>query len=146
MNNNFFPCLWFDGQAKAAAEFYCSVFYNSKITTDTPLVVTFELNGTKFMGLNGGPIFKINPSISFFVICESITKTNELWEKLIVGGKALMPIDKYDWSERYGWLQDKFGLTWQISLATDNEAKQKITPSLLFTGDRFGNAESFKFL
>lgn len=139
MTNQIHPCLWFDSQAKAAADLYCSLFNNSRITADTPMVVTFELNGNKFMGLNGGPQFKINPSISVFVVCESLEETNKLWEKLIEGGKTLMPIDKYDWSERYGWLQDRFGLTWQISFNKDN--KEKIRPCMLFTANHFGMAE-----
>jgi len=141
MTNQIYPCLWFDGQAKAAAEFYCSIIGNSKIMNDTPLVVTFELNGNLIMGLNGGPMFKINPSISLFVTSKSISETNEIWNQLIVGGQALMPIDKYPWSERYGWLQDKFGVTWQISVADGEEAQLKITPSMLFTGTQFGKAE-----
>jgi len=141
MTNQIYPCLWFDGNAKAAANVYCSIFKNSKITANTALVVNFELNGKKIMGLNGGPMFKINPSISFFVECESIDETNEIWNKLIDGGKALMPIDKYPWRERYGWLQDKFGLTWQVMLGNTEDTKQKITPSMLFTSDQFGNAE-----
>ncbi len=141
MANLIHPCLWFDGQAKAAATLYCSLFKNSRILADTPIVVTFELNGTKFMGLNGGPKFKINPSISVFVLCESVEETNNLWEKLIDGGKALIPIDKYDWSERYGWLQDRFGLSWQISLSSDAPIHQKIRSCMLFTAERFGMAE-----
>jgi len=136
-----YPCLWFDGQANAAAEFYCSIFDNSKITSENPVVVTFELNGTKFMGLNGGPMFEINPSISFFVICGSISETNRMWEKLLAGGKALMPIDKYPWSERYGWLQDKFGVTWQLSVSSNQDTALKISPSMLFTNELFGFAE-----
>lgn len=136
------PCLWFDVQAKEAADLYCSLFKNSRIVSDTPIVVTFELDGNKFMGLNGGPKFKINPSISVFVLCESVEETNTLWEKLIDGGKALIPIDKYDWSERYGWLQDRFGLSWQISLAGEAPIKQKIRSSMLFTGTKFGMAEA----
>jgi predicted 3-demethylubiquinone-9 3-methyltransferase (glyoxalase superfamily) len=136
------PCLWFDGQAKAAAEVYCSLFNNSSITIDSPMVVNFELGGKKFMGLNGGPMFKINPSISIFVLCESINKTNEVWEKLVDGGKVLMPINKYDWSARYGWLQDKFGLTWQISVVNNAGDEQQIIPSMLFTNNNFGNAEA----
>ncbi|MET3126272.1 putative 3-demethylubiquinone-9 3-methyltransferase (glyoxalase superfamily) [Arcicella rosea] len=134
-------CLWFDGQAKEAATFYGAVFKSSKITSENPMVVTFELNGTKFMGLNGGPMFKINPSISFFVTCGSLEEVNEIWDKLIDGGKALMPIDTYPWSERYGWLQDKFGVTWQISIANDGGTEQKIRPSMLFTSNQFGKAE-----
>jgi predicted 3-demethylubiquinone-9 3-methyltransferase (glyoxalase superfamily) len=141
MNNNIHPCLWFDGNAKTAANFYCSLFKNSTITTDTPMVVIFELNGKKIMGLNGGPMFKINPSISLFVLCESIDETNELWNKLMDGGKVMMPINKYPWSERYGWVQDKFGMTWQVSVVYKEGDKQKITPSMLFTGNQFGKAE-----
>ncbi len=142
MNNNIHPSLWFDGNAKTAADFYCSIFPDSKITLDTPMVVNFELVGQKFMGLNGGPMFKINPSISFFVKCESINQTNEIWSKLIEEGKALMPVDKYPWSERYGWVQDKFGLTWQVMMNTTPDAKFSITPSMLFTGNQFGKAEA----
>lgn len=135
------PCIWYDGNAKDSASFYCSLFKNSKIIIETPMVIILELNGNKIMHLNGGPKFKINPSISFFVTSPSIQESNELWEKLIEGGKALMPIDKYDWSERYGWLQDKYGMTWQISLADNKNEKQKITSSLLFANDQFGKAE-----
>ncbi len=137
MNNQIHPCLWFDGKAKEAATFYCSIFPDSKITTDTPMVVNFELNGKKFMGLNGGPMFTINPSISIFVTCKTEIETNEIYDKLADGGSALMAIGKYDWSERYGWIKDKYGLTWQIMLSTE----EKICPSLIFTGDRFGKAE-----
>jgi predicted 3-demethylubiquinone-9 3-methyltransferase (glyoxalase superfamily) len=141
MKNQIHPCLWFDGRAKAAADFYCSIFENSKLTVDTPLVVNFELTGKKFMGLNGGPMFKINPSISFFVKCGSIDETNEIWNKLIDGGKALMTIDKYPWSERYGWVQDKFGLTWQVMVHNLADTKMSITPSLLFAGKQLGRAQ-----
>jgi len=141
MNNNIFPCLWFDETAKEAAGLYCSVFEKSKIDSISSSVVTFELEGKKFMGLNGGKTFKLNPSISLYVSCESIIETDDLWNKLLAGGKELMPIDKYPWSDRYGWLQDKFGLTWQISIAEDEDTKPKIRPSMLFTNKQFGRAE-----
>lgn len=141
MQKQLYPCLWFDGQAKAAAEFYCSIFKNSKITTDTPMVVMFELNGKPIMGLNGGPMYKITPAISLFVNCESVEETNTVWDKLIEGGKALIPIDKQPWSERYGWVQDKFGMTWQINVTRTESVKGAITPSMLFTGKQFGRAE-----
>jgi len=105
------------------------------------MVVIFELANKKIMGLNGGPMFKINPSISFFAECVSINETNEIWDKLMEGGKALMPIDKYPWSERYGWVKDKFGMTWQIMLSSKKDAERKITPSMLFTSNHFGKAE-----
>ncbi|HKR07202.1 MAG TPA: VOC family protein [Bacteroidia bacterium] len=141
MTNQIYPCLWFDGQAKAAADFYCSIFKNSKVTVDTPMVVNFELNGKKFMGLNGGPMFKITPAISIFATFETIDETNNAWNKLFDGGKALIPIDKQPWSERYGWLQDKFGMTWQISVVNEKGDKPQIRPSMLFTGNKFGKAE-----
>ena len=104
MSNSIYPCLWFDGQAKAAAEFYCSVFKNSKILVDTPMVVNFELNGKKFMGLNGGPKFKFTESVSFVVDCETQEEIDYYWSKLTEGGQESM----------CGWLKDKFGLSWQI--------------------------------
>ncbi len=98
-------CLWFDGQAKAAAEFYCTVFKDSKITSMSPMVVTFELNGTKFMGLNGGPQFKFDEAISFVVNCDTQEEIDYYWEKLTAeGGQESM----------CGWLKDKFGVSWQI--------------------------------
>jgi len=142
MNNNIPPCLWYDGNAKAAAEFYCPLFPGSKIITDTPMVVIFELNGQKFMGLNGGPRFKPNASISFLVICETDDEINTLWEKLSEGGMVMMPLDKYDWSERYGFVQDKFGLAWQIMKGKYSDVNQKITPTLsaLLTAEKLSTA------
>ena len=104
MSNSIYPCLWFDGQAKAAAEFYCSVFKNAKILSDTPMVVTFELNGKKFMGLNGGPKFKFTEAVSFVVECETQEEIDNYWSRLTEGGQESM----------CGWLKDKFGLSWQI--------------------------------
>ena len=141
--NKIYPCFWFDGQAKAAAEFYCSIFENSNITADTPMVVNFTLNGQKFMGLNGGPQFQINPSISIFVMCETAGETDAAWKKLSEGGSVLMPLDKYPWSEKYGWLQDRFGVSWQIAQGKlDDVHGQKFTPCLLFTGTHHGKAEA----
>jgi predicted 3-demethylubiquinone-9 3-methyltransferase (glyoxalase superfamily) len=137
MKNEIYPCLWFDGQAKAAAEFYCAIFNNSAIMADTPMVVMFTLNGKKIMGLNGGPMYKINPSISMFVHCTSIDECKRLWDKLSEGATVLMQLDKYPWNEQYGWIQDKFGFTWQIMKANDD----KMMPSLLFTGEQLGKAQ-----
>src|SRR6187551_683372 len=104
MTNQIYPCLWFNGQAKEAADFYCSIFKNSKITVNTPMVVNFELNGKKFMGLNGGPHFKFNEAVSFVVDCETQEEIDYYWNKLTEGGKESM----------CGWLKDKYGVSWQI--------------------------------
>ena len=104
MTSKMYPCLWFDGQAKAAAEYYCSIFKHSKIIEQNPMVVTFELNGNKFMGLNGGPKYKLTPATSFVVECETQKEIDYYWEKLGEGGKY----------SQCGWLDDKFGVSWQI--------------------------------
>lgn len=105
MTNQIYPCLWFDGQAQAAAQFYCSIFENSRITADNQMVVTFELNGEKFMGLNGGPQFKFNEAVSFVVNCETQEEIDHYWYKLIADGGS---------EGNCGWLKDKFGVSWQI--------------------------------
>lgn len=140
MKHNLHPCVWYNGNAREAAGFYFSVFGNGKITVDTPMVVKFELEDQLFMGLNAGPQFKPNASISFFVVCETDEEINSLWEKLCDGAEVMMPPDTYDWSERYGFLEDKFGLSWQLMKGNFKEVNQKITPSFLFVGEKFGKA------
>lgn len=98
-------CLWFDGQAEAAAKYYCTVFKDSKITQVTPMVVTFELNGNKFMGLNGGPQFKFDEAISLMVNCDSQEEIDYYWDTFVNDGGT---------KSVCGWLKDKFGLSWQI--------------------------------
>jgi len=141
MNHSIFPCLWYDGRAEEAAQFYCSIFDNARITGRSHPVVSFELEGQKFMALDGGPLFKFNPSISFLSVCDTEEAIVDKWEKLVEGGSVLMPLDKYDWSEKYGWLRDKFGLSWQLFLGDTAEVKQKISPSLLFTDTQHARAE-----
>ncbi|MDB5191574.1 MAG: hypothetical protein JWQ96_1137 [Segetibacter sp.] len=140
MNNNIFPCLWFDGNAKEAANFYCTVFSNSKMTTDTPMVVQFEIEGKKVMGLNGGPMFTINPSISLFVHCATNEEIETIYTKLFEGGKAMMLLGAYPWSEKYAWVVDKFGMTWRLILGQLPEGGQKIISSFLFVGEQYGKA------
>jgi predicted 3-demethylubiquinone-9 3-methyltransferase (glyoxalase superfamily) len=128
MKNPIYPCLWFDGQAKAAADFYCSIFKNSKIIADTPMVVNFELNGKRFMGLNGGPEFKFNEAISFVVDCETQEEIDHYWNNLIAGGGS---------ESSCGWLKDKFGVSWQIvptilgKLMSDPEKGQRVVQAFL---------------
>ena len=129
------PHLWYDKEAKEAAAFYVSAFPDSNIIENTALsdtpsgetdVVTFELCGQGFMAISAGPYFKPNPSISFMVNFDPSRRQNarealdSLWEKLSEEGTALMPLDRYPFSERYGWIADKYGVTWQLIL-TDPE-------------------------
>jgi predicted 3-demethylubiquinone-9 3-methyltransferase (glyoxalase superfamily) len=139
MNHAIYPCVWMNGTAAAAAAQYTRIFRGSRVLDDTPQMVTFELMGQKIAALNGGPRFEINPAISLFVTCRSTAETDRLWHALVENGSVLMPIDKYDWSERYGWLKDAFGLTWQINF--DPEAPHDtLRPCLLFTAQNFGRA------
>lgn len=137
-----YPCLWFDGKAKEAADFYCSVFDDSVITSENQMVVTFESSGQKFMCLNGGPGFTINPSISFYVICKTEKEIDRIHKSLMDGGSELMPLGKYEWSEKYVWLQDKFGVNWQFSYGGMEKINQKISILLMFTGEKAGKAET----
>jgi predicted 3-demethylubiquinone-9 3-methyltransferase (glyoxalase superfamily) len=139
--NVIYPCLWFDGNAREAADFYCSVFKGSKVKSENQLVVIFEAADQKFMLLNGGPMYKINPSVSFFVVCKDENEIDEAWQKLLEEGKVLMPLDNYPWSKKYGWIQDRFGVNWQLSFSAPDVVSQKFTPALLFTGDQCGRAE-----
>lgn len=141
MNNIIYPCLWFDGKAKEAAEFYCSVFDKSVITSENQIVVIFESKGQKFMCLNGGPEYAFNPSVSFYMLCETEEEIDKTWKSLLEGGSVLMPLDKYDWSLKYGWLKDKFGVNWQLSFGGLEKNGQKFTPVLMFTGKQNGKAE-----
>jgi predicted 3-demethylubiquinone-9 3-methyltransferase (glyoxalase superfamily) len=141
MNKLIYPCLWFDGKAKEAAEFYCTIFPYTVIKSENPMVAILDVAGQKLMFLNSGPHFQINPSISFFVTCETTEEVDHAWEKLIQEGSVLMPLDKYDWSEKYGWVQDKFGVNWQLSAGKPENVGQKLTPSLMFTQHHAGKAE-----
>lgn len=141
MNNPIYPCLWFDGNAREAAEFYCSVFPESKIFGENPYVTIFHNAGQKFMCLNGGPQFDFNASISFFVLYESEEELEKAWNILSSDGSVMMPLDKYEWSPKYGWLQDRFGVNWQLYVGKMEDVGQKFTPSLMFSGEQNGNAE-----
>lgn len=144
------PHLWYDTEAKEAAEFYVAAFgANSQITDvtiihDTPSgsadIVSFTLLGHDFMSISAGPLFKINPSISFHIKCQTAEEVDAIWEALSPGGMPLMPLGEYPFSPRFGWLQDKYGVSWQI-MHTD-ETTQRIVPALMFTQVGYGQAEA----
>ena len=144
------PFLWFDNQAEEAVKFYVSLFENSKSGSvlrygeagpgpqGSVMTITFQLAGREFAALNGGPVFKFTPAISFFVNCETQKQLDTLWAKLGEGGMVLMELGQYPFSERFGWLADKYGVTWQLNLAG---MKQTISPSLMFVREQHGRAE-----
>jgi predicted 3-demethylubiquinone-9 3-methyltransferase (glyoxalase superfamily) len=162
------PHLWFDTGAVEAANFYASVFHDSHVDSVAPIladtpsgpagsvqVIELTIAGQPFMAINAGPPFKFNPSISFMVNFDPLfygpdataekearRRLDEAWEKLSPGGKILMPLDKYPFSQRYGWIQDKYGLTWQLILTDpDGDRRPAIVPSLMFTEKNAGKAE-----
>ncbi len=144
------PHLWFDKEAREAAELYVSLFPDSRLThaaklTGTPSgdcdIVSFELAGLPFMAISAGPLFKFNPSVSFQVKCGSKDEVDAIWGGLSHGAQVLMPLDKYPFSERFGWLQDKYGLSWQVMHAGGMPITQRITPMLMFVGAVCGKAE-----
>lgn len=146
-------CIWFDRDVKEIVHFYTSIFENSKIGDTTyysdssakhsgrepgsVLAINFMLEGREFVALNGGPLFKPNPTISFTVSCSTAAEVDALYEKLVDGGAALMPLDKYHFSDRYAWVNDKYGVSWQLILL---EHEQKIAPTLMFVGEQAGKA------
>jgi predicted 3-demethylubiquinone-9 3-methyltransferase (glyoxalase superfamily) len=127
MTNSILPCLWFDGNAKEAAEFYCGIFKDAKIISVNPVVVIFEMNNTRFMGLNGGPKYKFTEAVSFMINCDSQEEIDHYWNALTAGGEE----------SRCGWLKDKFGLSWQVvpgeigKLMSDPERAPRVMNAIL---------------
>jgi predicted 3-demethylubiquinone-9 3-methyltransferase (glyoxalase superfamily) len=153
------PFLWFDNDAEAAARFYVSVFKNSKMGSVVPypptaaeatgkkvgsaMTVEFELAGQKIMAINAGTEFQFTQALSFFVWCETEEELDALWQQLSQGGTERMPLAAYHWSPKYGWIADRYGVEWQLTLAKE---KQKIAPSLLFVNQKFGKGgEAIEF-
>lgn len=144
------PFLWFNEEAEEAANLYTSIFKNGKIgdiarypegapgPAGKVMTVNFEIAGQAFTALNGGPEFSFTPAISFFVYCQTQQELDTLWEKLAQGGQVLMELDKYPFSERFGWLNDRYGVSWQLAL---DGRPQQITPYFLFVGEQCGRAE-----
>jgi predicted 3-demethylubiquinone-9 3-methyltransferase (glyoxalase superfamily) len=151
------PNLWFDRQAEDAAKFYTSIFKNSRIGSiiraskagfeihglpeGTVMTIEFEIEGQKFIAINGGPLFKFTPAVSFLVACNTKEEVDAIWEKLSEEGTALMELGEYPFSERYGWTEDRYGLSWQVMFMGDRKMEQKITPTLMFVGEQCGKAE-----
>jgi predicted 3-demethylubiquinone-9 3-methyltransferase (glyoxalase superfamily) len=147
----FSPCLWFDGQVEEAAAFYVEAFEEGKINqvdhyvnsdhqpAGSVLTVSLTLCGLDFLLLNGGPEFSLTPAISFYVECETEAQIDRLWAKLSQGGTVLMEYGEYPFSPKFGWVNDRYGVSWQLVLA---QRKQSIAPAFLFTQQHSGQAEA----
>lgn len=150
MQQKITPHLWFDKEAKEAAQFYASTFKDAKIKSTATLhntpsgdtdLVTMELFGQEFTLISAGPLFKFNPSVSFLVACSTKEETDALYNALSEGGGVLMPLDAYPFSERYAWIIDKYGLSWQLMTSGNRPIKQKIIPTVMFVGKVVGKCE-----
>lgn len=156
------PCVWLDDQAEEASSFYVRTFADGRIVatshyptlSDNPggrprgsvLTVELEVAGQRFTVLNGGPVFVLNPSISFFVHVDSAADAERLYSALAEGGEALMPLGTYPWSERYGWVKDRFGVSWQVIAGRRPQGGATIAPCLMFAGAQHGRAaEAMRF-
>lgn len=146
------PHLWFDTEAKTAAEFYVAAFgresevLSTNVLDGTPSgsvdVVNFSLWGFRFDAISAGPFFKFNPSISISVQCHDEAEIDRLYAVLKEGGKELMELSVYPWSKKYGWVNDAYGLSWQLNLPADNhDYKDRICPFLMFTKEKAGKAQ-----
>jgi predicted 3-demethylubiquinone-9 3-methyltransferase (glyoxalase superfamily) len=144
------PHLWYDTEAREAAELYVSTFEGSRIRSTIVLhgtpsgsveIVTAELAGQEFTLLSAGPKFRFTPAISFLVSCRTSEEVDAIWSRLADGGKALMELASYPFSERYGWTEDRYGVSWQVMHAGERTITQKIIPTLLFVGEVCGKAE-----
>ena len=144
------PHLWYDKDAKAAAELYVRAFPDSRIIDTYVLrgtpdgnaeVATMDIMGTKIVAFAAGPMFKVNPSISFFTLFDTKEQLDQTWQALEQGGQALMPKDRYPWSEHYGWIQDRYGVSWQLMLDDQTVQRPKLMPCLMFVGKNYGRAE-----
>ncbi len=151
------PCVWLDDQAEQAAAFYVRAFPGSRVaatsrypeSADNPggrprgsvLTIELTLSGQRFTLLNGGPVFRPNPSISFFAHVDSAAEADRRYGLLADGGEPLMPLGTYPWSERYGWVKDRFGVSWQVMAGRRPSGEATISPCLMFAGPQHGRAE-----
>ena len=142
--------LWFDKEANEAAALYTSIFKDSKIKNTATLhntpsgtvdLLSIELLGQEFRLINAGPLFKFTPAVSFLVACDTKEEVEALWNELAKGGSALIELGEYPFSEKYGWTQDRYGLSWQVMFMGDRKIEQKVTPTLMFVGEQCGKAE-----
>jgi len=150
MSQKIAPCLWFEKDAREICKFYTSIFEDSEVKNirtlrNTPSGTveggTMRLRDLEFSLLVAGPFFKFTPAVSFLIACETKDEVEALWAKLTKGGKPLMELGEYPFSEKYGWTEDKYGLSWQAISVGGRAIEQKITPMLMFVGKQCGKAE-----
>ena len=158
INQKITPTFWFDGTAEEAMKFYVSVFPNSNINfmkrwtkemnlppesikDESIMSASFTLDWMQFYAFDAVPPFQFNPSISLYAVFETVSEVDEVWNKLVEGGEVMKPLKKYDWSQRYGWVKDRFGVSWHVVMDKLKNVGQPITPVIMFSGEKRGDAE-----
>lgn len=148
--NKIVPHFWYDTQATQAGRFYKSVFPDASVSDETTLkdtpsgdapTLTITIAGQEFMLLSAGPIFKKNPSISIRMDFNDKQELEKVWNQLSENGKVMMPLDSYPFSALYGWVQDKYDVSWQLMHNEDISTNHRLTPTLMFTEQQAGKAE-----
>lgn len=139
-----YPCFWFDGEQKAkeAADLYCSLFAGAVMKETTPLVTRFEIGGLPVMLLHAGPLFRPNPAVSLYATFEKKEELDRAWSAFSAEGNVLMPLQQYEWSEYYGWVADRFGVNWQLTLGDIAAVGQQVVPLLMFCGGQQNRADA----
>lgn len=141
MNNSIYPCVWFNNNGREAASYYCGIFPNTTVKQDNGMVQMLSINQQSMMFLNGGSHFNPNASVSFLIANEDEAETERLYHQLAQGGMALMPLDSYPFSKKYGWVRDKYGITWQLYTGERGNTDQYFTPTLMYVNAQNGKAK-----
>jgi len=141
MDKLIYPCIWCNNNAREIAEKYLSVFPESAIVDENQWVVVITIHGQRIMLLNGGNMFRPNPSLSMMYLSSKASETEAVYTALIDGGRELMPLDSYPFSSKYAWIEDRFGVSWQLYTGKESDIIQRIVPTLMFVGEHNGKAE-----
>ena len=141
MNKSMYPCIWCNHSARVMADFYVSAFPNAQVVDENQAVVVITINDQRIMLLNGGDMFNPTPTISLMYLSTDEAEVEEIYRKLSDGGKNLMPLEKYAFSKKYAWVEDRFGMTWQLYTGEEKDIIQKVVPTLMFVDTNNGRAE-----
>ena len=141
MTDTIYPCIWLDQNGKEVADYYCKIFPNTQLTEDNGMVQMLSINRQKLMLLSAGRQFKPNASISFLIANMDEQETVRLFNELSEGGIVLMPLASYPFSSKYGWVRDKFGITWQLYTGEKGDTDQYFVPTLMYINQQNGRAK-----
>lgn len=140
-NNKIIPCFWFDGNAGEAFELYGQALQRSEVEKMNAFLFKYSIDGCELWGINGGPLYKPNPTISLYTAFDNKEDLDHAFKILKQNAKILMPLNAYEWSDWYVWLEDQYGVSWQLILFENQSFPQKIMPTFMFVDEVYGRAE-----